>query len=107
MIEYQRDIPIDSPEDVIEATRAHVRENIATIADADDDPTMHADQVRVWAARHPEDPTLLRIEGVLDAEPDAPYLKPDHDPLAGVDPGLYAAEVARAQYDAEVLRGQV
>lgn len=88
MIEYQRDIPADSSDAVIEAEKAHVRDHLAAIADADDDPSTHAEDVRVWVARHPEDAGLLRIEGALDAEPDAPYLKDDFDPWAGVDPEL-------------------
>lgn len=88
MIEYQRDVPADSSSEVIEAEKAHVRDHLAAIAAADDDPTTYADQVRVWMAHHPTDPGQLRIEGALDAEPDAPYLKPDYDPWAGVDPEL-------------------
>lgn len=104
-IEYQRDIPADSPPEVIEATKTHVRDHLAAIAADDDDPATHADAVRVWTARHPDDPALLRVEGSLDAEPDAPYLRVGYDPLAGVDPALYAAEVAAAQRDEEALRG--
>lgn len=91
MMEYQRDIPADSPDDVVEATKAHVRDYLAARADADDNPETYAGDVRVWSARHPEDPTLLRIEGALDAEPDAEYLRDGYDPLAGVDPALMKA----------------
>jgi hypothetical protein len=105
MIEYQRDLPLDSPDEVIEAEREHVRVHLAAIADADDDPGTHADAVRTWTAHHPDDRTLLRIEGQLDAEPVAPYLDPSYDPLAGLDPELYAAEVEAAVRDEETLRG--
>jgi hypothetical protein len=105
VIEYQRDIPADTPEDLIEREREHVRAHLAAIADADDDPTTLADAVRVWTARHPDDPTMLRIEAALDAEPNAPYLDPAYDPLAGLDPELYEQEVAAAIRDEEVLRG--
>lgn len=36
MIEYQRDVPADSPPDVIAAEQAHVRDHLAAIAGADD-----------------------------------------------------------------------
>lgn len=91
MLTYQRDLPADSPDEAIEETKAHVREHLASIADADDDPSTHAGQVRVWMARHPDDPSMIRVEGQLDAEPDAPYLKGDYDPWAGVDPELRSA----------------
>lgn len=90
-LEYQRDVPADSSEEVIEAEKQHVRDHLAAIADADDDPTTHAEAVRVWMAAHPHEPNLLRIEGYLDAEADAPYLKPGFDPFAGVDPELRKA----------------
>lgn len=88
VIEYQQDIPADSPEDVIEATEAHVRDQIASMADADDDPATRREDVTVWRAKHPDDPGLLRIEGRLQAEVVAPYLEPGFDPWAGVDPAL-------------------
>lgn len=104
-IEYQRDLPADSPVEVIEAEEQHVREHIAAIADPDDEPRRAA-EVAVWQAKHPTDPGLLRIEGFLDAEPDAPYLKPDFDPWAGVNHDLFAAEIEAAIRDEEVLRGE-
>jgi hypothetical protein len=106
VIEYQRDLPADTPADLIDAEREHVRAHLAAVADADDNPATRADEVRVWTARHPTDPGLLRIEGVLDADPAAPYLDPGYQPLAEVDPTMYAAEVAAAVRDEEVTRGQ-
>jgi hypothetical protein len=106
VLEYQRDIPADSSEEVVEATKQHVRDHLAAIADADDDPSTRADDVRVWTARHPDNPDLIRIEGALDAEVDVYYMKDDYDPLAEVDPELFAQEVAAAQRDEEVLRGK-
>lgn len=102
---YVRDVPRDDPA-ALEAETAHVVAYLAARADADDDPQTHADDVDVWTERHPDDPGLLRIVGESDAEPDAPYLRPGFDPLAGVDPALYEAEVAAALRDEEVLRGQ-
>jgi hypothetical protein len=42
VIEYQRDLPADSSDDVIAAEIEHVRAHIAAIADADDDPATRA-----------------------------------------------------------------
>ena len=102
---YVRDVPADDLA-ALDAERAHVIAHLSAVASADDDPETNADDVQVWTERHPDDPSLLRIVGELDAEPDAPYLKPDFDPLAQVDPDLYAAEVAAALHDEEALRGQ-
>lgn len=102
---YVRDVP-QGDDAALAAERAHVIAHLSAVASADDDPDTHADDVRVWNERHPDNPALVRIMGELDADPDAPYLQPGHDPLAGVDPDLYAAEVAAAQRDEEVLRGE-
>ena len=102
---YVRDVPAGNDE-ALEAERAHVVAHLSAVADADDDPETNSDDVRIWTERHPDDPGLLRIVGELDAAPDAPYLRPDFDPLAGVDPDLYAAEVEAALRDEAVLRGQ-
>lgn len=88
MLEYQRDVPADSPDEVIELEKEHVREHLAAIADSDDDPTTHADQVHVWVERHPDSDDLLRIKGTLDADADAPYLKSDYQPFKDIDPEL-------------------
>ena len=102
---YVRDVPRGDAA-ALEAERAHVIAHLSAVADADDDPETNADDVRIDVTAHPDDPAQLRIVGELDAEPNAPYLHPGHDPLAGVDPDLYAAEVAAAVRDEEVLRGQ-
>jgi hypothetical protein len=91
-IGYQRDIPADSSDEVIEETKAHVREQVAMMADLDDDPLTHREDVTVWMSRHPEDPNLIRVEGHLDdAEIQAPYLLEGFDPFAGIDPALLEA----------------
>jgi hypothetical protein len=104
-VRYVRDVPTGD-QDAIDAQRAHVVAHLSAIASADDDPQTNADDVQVWAIQHPDDPALVRIVGELDAEPDAPYLRPGYDPLAGLDPDLYAAEVAAAAADEEALRGE-
>jgi hypothetical protein len=104
-MDYVQDVPRADPE-AIELIKAHVVAYLSAVASEDDDPETNADDVRVWVMDHPDDPALVRVKGTLDAEPDAPYLRPDFDPLAGVDPGLYASEVEAAVRDEEVLRGQ-
>lgn len=102
---YVRDIPADSSDAAREAEEEHVRAHLAAVADADDDPATRAADVGVWTIEHPERPDLLRIVGELDAEPDAPYLRPGFDPYAGVDPALFATEVGRAILDEEKVSG--
>ncbi|SDG94826.1 hypothetical protein [Klenkia brasiliensis] len=102
---YVRDVPADD-ESALQAEREHVVAHLSAVAAADDDPETNADDVRVWVQRHPEDPALLRVVGELDADPDAPYLRDDFDPWAGVDHDLFAEQIAAAEADLEVLRGQ-
>lgn len=91
-LEYQRDIPADSEDEVIEQTKTHVRDQLAMMADLDDDPLTHREDVRVWLSRHPDDPRLIRVEGHLeDGAVEAPYLLPDYDPFAGISPALLEA----------------
>ncbi len=104
-ITYARDVPRDDAE-ALEAEKAHVVAQLSAIAEEDDDPETNADDVQVFVRNHPDDPDLVRIVGLLDAEPNAPYLRPDYDPLAEVDPDLYAAEVQAALRDEEALHGQ-
>lgn len=86
---YVRDVPRDD-EAALAVERVHVRDHLAAVADADDDPATRAGAVQVWTVEHPDDPTLLRIVGELSAEPTAPYLDPDYDPFAGLPPELLA-----------------
>lgn len=102
-VEYQRDLPADSPREAIEATEEHVRDQVAAIAAGDDDPSHFRPQVQTWMARHPDNPDLIRIEGYLDADPDVEYLRDDFLPWAGVDPKLYETEIAAAVADMDRL----
>lgn len=103
MIEYQQDLPPGWTEKTRQRVEAHVRAELSAIADADDDPDTNADDVDIITTQL--DDGGLRIKGFLDAEPDAPYLMPDYDAWAGVDPELFACEVAAAQHDEERTRG--
>lgn len=90
-LEYQRDIPANSTPEVIERTKEHVREHLAAIADADDNPETYRADVTVWVARHPDNHYLLRVEGRLEADANAPYLREDFDAFNGIDPELMKA----------------
>ena len=103
MIEYAQDLAPGWTDEQANLVEAHVRAELSAVADADDDPETNADDVDVIRTRVPDG--ALRITGYLDATPTAAYLEPGYDPLAGVDPALYAAEVTAAQRDEEVLRG--
>lgn len=86
---YVRDVP-RGDNAALNGEYRHVVAHLSAVASADDDPETSAEDVRVTVVAHPNDPTMLRIVGQLDAEPDAPYLKPDYDPFEGVDPELRA-----------------
>lgn len=102
---YVRDVPRDD-DAALDGEREHVIAHLSAVADATDDPTARAAAVQVWVIEHPTDQAQVRIVGEVDAEPDAPYLRAGYDPLAEVDPDLYAAEVAAAQLDEAVPHGQ-
>lgn len=87
---YTRDLPEDATQDRVDATIEHVRDHLASIADSDDDPTTHADDVTV---RTEHRDGRIWVIGELDAEPDAPYLKDDFDPYEGVSEELRALVV--------------
>lgn len=80
---YTRDVPDGDP-DALAAERAHVVAHLSAVADADDDPDTHADDVDVTVDPHPDTPGMLRITGRLDAAPVADYLTPGYNPFAGV-----------------------
>ncbi|HEX6354183.1 hypothetical protein [Actinophytocola sp.] len=61
-----------SPSEVVPAVEAHVRAHLSSVADPNDSPTTHADQVRI-SYEDVNDGVL--VIGDLDAEPDAPYLR--------------------------------
>jgi hypothetical protein len=73
MLHYSRWSPRDRVPDVEE----HVRAHLSSVADANDNPTTHAERVRI---QHKNKDDGVQIIGELDAEPDAPYLRPGFDP---------------------------
>ena len=84
MIEHSRHLPPQHTPEQLAATEAHVRDHVAAIADADDDPATRAEDVVVL--HRPADDGGLLVVGMLDAEPDAPYLRPGYDPEAEARP---------------------
>jgi hypothetical protein len=66
-----------SPNDVVPDVEAHVRAHLSSVADPNDSPTAHADQVRI---SHADVDDGVLVIGDLDAEPDAPYLRAGFTP---------------------------
>jgi hypothetical protein len=74
-----------SPADRVDDVEAHVRSHLSSVAAADDSPTEHADAVRITRADREDDGRDgVLVTGELDAEPHAPYLRPDFTPEADV-----------------------
>jgi hypothetical protein len=88
VIEYVRDISVAATLKDKEETIKHVRDHVAAVADADDDPTTRAEDVEV---RLEAEGAIIHVRGFLDAEPDAPYLKEGFEPFKNVDPELLKA----------------
>lgn len=84
---YSRTLPEDASEEQIEEAEHHVRAHLSAVADTDDDPATRAEDVVVRVER--QEGRVLVI-GELDAEPDAPYLKPGFDAFADVPAELLA-----------------
>lgn len=93
-MDYTRDLPEDSSQEVIDQVVEHVRAELSARADADDDPTTRAEDVQVRVERQDG---RIRVIGELDAEPDAPYLREDFDAFADVPDELRAH--ARDDFD--------
>lgn len=89
-MKYSRHLPEDATQDVVDEAIAHVRAHLSSVADADDDPETNADDVTVRTERQNG---RIEVIGELDAEPDAPYLKPDFNPWFDVPDELRAHAV--------------
>jgi len=73
MLRYSRWCPTHA----LDATEAHVRAYLSSIASSTDHPAEYLDEVVL--RYRPVDGGLL-VLGELDAEPDAPYLRDDWTP---------------------------
>lgn len=81
MIRYRRDVRA-TDQAAIDATVAHIKAHLSSVADSDDDPYTRADDVAIVIEPHAAEPGMVSITGVLDAVPDAPYLRPEYQPDA-------------------------
>lgn len=80
-----------SPPDRVPDVESHVRAHLSSVADAGDDPDAHAADVRI--TREDADNGVL-VVGELDAEPDAPYLRPGFTPEADIAANPLSEEVS-------------
>lgn len=77
---YRQDVPRDAD---LDAAAEHVRMHLAGAVDHNDDPSRRQDDVVVNVIDHVDgNVDLVSVIGEIDGEPDAPYLRPDFDPLA-------------------------
>lgn len=72
------------------AVVAHVSAELSAMADPNDDPDIRAGDVKVRIMKTDDGSKGLAIVGRLDAEADAPYLKPGYNSLEGVPTELLA-----------------
>lgn len=88
---YRRDVPRDD-QAAIDSETEHVRDHLAAVADADDDPATRREDVVITVVDHVDgDPNVVSVIGFLNAEPNAPYLRPDYQPDDTTDGELPAA----------------
>lgn len=83
MVAYYQFVPEDCSEDVLKAAIQHVREHLSAVASEDDDPETNADDVVITTepyVRESDGKPGTIVRGTLDADPVAPYLRPDFDP---------------------------
>lgn len=83
MVAYYQFVPDEIKDEVLEQTIQHVREHLSSVADEDDDPNTHADDVVITTepyVRESDGAAGTIVRGQLDADPVAPYLKEDFDP---------------------------
>jgi hypothetical protein len=71
-----------SPREVVPDVEAHVRAHLSAVADGSDSPTSRADEVRL---RHDDRDDGVLVTGELDAEADAPYLRPGFTPEQDIE----------------------
>ena len=70
-----------SPPDRVPDVESHVRAHLSSVADPADDPDARAEEVRIT---HADEDDGVLVTGELDAEADAPYLRPDFTPEADI-----------------------
>jgi hypothetical protein len=83
MISYYQFVPGPGSQEEFDATALHVTEHLSSVADEDDNPNTHAGSVNISiepAVRESDGMTGFIIQGYLDADPVAPYLREDFNP---------------------------
>jgi hypothetical protein len=70
-----------SPPERVPDVESHVRAHLSAVADPADDPDTRADEVRVTRT---DDADGVLVTGELDADADAPYLRPGFTPEADI-----------------------
>lgn len=83
MVNYYQFVPEGYPEEVLQLTIQHVREHLSAVADEDDNPSTHAEDVVITTepyTRESDGKHGTIVRGELDADPVAPYLRPDFKP---------------------------
>ncbi len=83
---HTRDLSAGYTAEQLTATREHVRDHLAAVADPDDNPAAYLESVEIVEEELPYGG--LRIIGRLEAEPNAPYLQSDYDPDEAQRAGL-------------------
>jgi hypothetical protein len=83
MVDYYQFVPEDLSDETLQLTIQHVREHLSAVADEDDDPNTHAENVVITTEPYIRESDGVRgtiVRGKLDADPVAPYLRPDFKP---------------------------
>jgi len=84
-----------SPPDVVPEVEAHVRAFLSGATDPNDDETIRADEVRIHHENITDEGVL--VVGELDAEPDAPYLRPGFTPEQDIEANPLTVESIEEQ----------
>jgi hypothetical protein len=77
MLKHSRFVPSGTPSDALGLTELHVRAHLSSVASPDDDEHAYAGEVRI---NYQVEENGIRVQGEIDREPDAPYLRDDFDP---------------------------
>jgi hypothetical protein len=78
MITYVREVP-EADENAIQEEAAHIRAHLSSICHPDDDECAYANEVNITFSYHEGN---VMITGIIDRQPDAPYLHEGFDPAA-------------------------
>jgi hypothetical protein len=74
---YSKFVPFQTDPEALLATEQHVRAHLSSVAAPDDDEDRYASEVQI---RLTSSESGVLVQGTLDREPDAPYLREGFDP---------------------------